>query len=159
MNGARSTFMRKGYLLTALAAAVLLAASSGTAWAQVTVTAPKTVAEDGNAMITVIGRASIPGGTNDPTTVTVTVTASPGTATPNTSETPAEPLDFSQNLGTTATLNFPANTGTSAVTSTQSATPVVQTSNDTDAEDERVLLTSSAPVSVCLLYTSPSPRD
>ena len=34
MNGTRSTFMRKGYLLTALAAAVLLAASSGTAYAQ-----------------------------------------------------------------------------------------------------------------------------
>ena len=34
MNGSRSTYMRKGYLLTALAAAVLLAASSGTAWAQ-----------------------------------------------------------------------------------------------------------------------------
>ena len=34
MNGARSTFMRKGYLLTALAAAVLLAASAGTAEAQ-----------------------------------------------------------------------------------------------------------------------------
>ena len=34
MNGARFTFMRKGYLLTALAAAVLLAASSGTAYAQ-----------------------------------------------------------------------------------------------------------------------------
>ena len=34
MNGVRSTFMRKGYLLTALAAAVLLAASSGTAFAQ-----------------------------------------------------------------------------------------------------------------------------
>ena len=34
MNGARSTFMRKGFLLTALAAAVLLAASSGTAYAQ-----------------------------------------------------------------------------------------------------------------------------
>ena len=34
MNGARSLFMRKGYLLTALAAAVLLAASSGTAYAQ-----------------------------------------------------------------------------------------------------------------------------
>ena len=33
MNGARTTYMRKGYLLTALAAAVLLAASSGTAWA------------------------------------------------------------------------------------------------------------------------------
>ena len=34
MNGARSTYMRRGYLLTALAAAVLLAASSGTAYAQ-----------------------------------------------------------------------------------------------------------------------------
>ncbi len=34
MNGARSTFMRKGYLLTALAAAVLLAASPGIASAQ-----------------------------------------------------------------------------------------------------------------------------
>ena len=34
MNVAISTFMRKGYLLTALAVAVLLAASSGTAWAQ-----------------------------------------------------------------------------------------------------------------------------
>ena len=34
MNGARTTFMRRGYLLTALAAAVLLAASSGTASAQ-----------------------------------------------------------------------------------------------------------------------------
>ena len=36
MNVARSTFMRKGYLLTALAVAVLLAGSSGTAWAQTT---------------------------------------------------------------------------------------------------------------------------
>ena len=34
MNGARSTFKRRGYLLTALAAAVLLAASPGTASAQ-----------------------------------------------------------------------------------------------------------------------------
>ena len=32
MNGVRSTYKRKGYLLTALAAAVLLAASSGTAY-------------------------------------------------------------------------------------------------------------------------------
>ena len=54
MNGARTTFMRKGYLLTALAAAVLLAASSGTAWAQtatidsLTLNAPK-VDEGGRA--------------------------------------------------------------------------------------------------------------
>ena len=36
MNGVRTTFLRRGYLLTALAAAVLLAASPGTALAQVT---------------------------------------------------------------------------------------------------------------------------
>ena len=34
MNGARTTFMRRGYLLTALSALLLLAASAGTAWAQ-----------------------------------------------------------------------------------------------------------------------------
>ena len=34
MNGVRSTFMRRGYLLTALAAAVLLAVSPGMASAQ-----------------------------------------------------------------------------------------------------------------------------
>ena len=38
MDVARTTFMRKGYLLTALAVAVLLFASSGTAWAQTTTT-------------------------------------------------------------------------------------------------------------------------
>ena len=36
MNVARSTFVQRGYLLTALAVAVLLFASSGTAWAQTT---------------------------------------------------------------------------------------------------------------------------
>ena len=44
MNGARSTFMRKGYWLTAFAALVLLAASPGTASAQVEVTGPDEVA-------------------------------------------------------------------------------------------------------------------
>ena len=58
MNGVRTIFRRKGYLLTALAAAVLLAASSGTAWAQ-TVTiesvslSPTTVDEGGEATATV----------------------------------------------------------------------------------------------------------
>ena len=61
MNGVRSIFMRKGYLFTALTAAVLLAASSGTAWAQAdpTVTinsvslSPTIVDEGGDATITV----------------------------------------------------------------------------------------------------------
>ena len=38
MNVSISTFVRRGYLLTALAVAVLLAGFSGTAWAQVTTT-------------------------------------------------------------------------------------------------------------------------
>ena len=59
MNGVRSIFRRKGYLLTALTAAVLLAASSGTAWAQGTVSdvsvslASATVNEGGEATATV----------------------------------------------------------------------------------------------------------
>ena len=40
MNVARSIFVRRGYLLTALAVAVLLAGFSGTAWAQTTVGSP-----------------------------------------------------------------------------------------------------------------------
>ena len=63
MNGARTIFRRKGYLFTALAAAVLLAASSGTAWAQDSTTgtitidsvtlSPTTVAEGDTAIATV----------------------------------------------------------------------------------------------------------
>ena len=59
MNGVRSTYMRKGYLLTALAAAVLLAASSGTALAQATLEidsatlSPATVPEGEEATATV----------------------------------------------------------------------------------------------------------
>ena len=55
MNGARTTYMRRGYLLTAFAAVVLLAASPGTALAQntsgITITGPSnnTVNEGGTA--------------------------------------------------------------------------------------------------------------
>ena len=66
MNGVRSIFRRKGYLLTALAAAVLLAASSGTAWAQnqlddveITLEAPRSVGEGSDATITVRGKATV----------------------------------------------------------------------------------------------------
>ena len=53
MNGVRTTFMRRGYLLTALSALLLLAASAGTASAQITVDVPKTVNEGDNATVTV----------------------------------------------------------------------------------------------------------
>ena len=130
MNGARSTFMRKGYWLTALAAAVLLAASPGTASAQLTVTAPD-VAEGERATITVTGKASIPGAEDSTSTeVTLTVTAVSDT----------DENDVSQNLGNIATLTFPANTTDAAITSTQTATLTVQTHHDVDAEDETITL-------------------
>ena len=65
MNGVRSTFKRKGYLLTALAAAVLLAASPGTVAAQtgtgITITGPtqNTVNEGGTATYTVTVRGYV----------------------------------------------------------------------------------------------------
>ena len=92
MNGVRSIFRRKGYLLTALAAAVLLAASSGTAWAQdkltgvtVSLSAPRSVGEGGDAVITVRGEAMVvPTDNGDMATdrtVTVDVTLTGGVAT------------------------------------------------------------------------------
>ena len=134
MNGARSIFMRKGYWLTALAAIVLLAASPGTASAQVTVTAPDVV-EGERATITVTGKASIPADT-DATEVTLTVVAA-------SDDSNGEENDVSQNLGNVATLRFPANTneaGGEAITSTQTAILIVQTNHDPDAEDETITL-------------------
>ena len=65
MNGVRSISMRKGYLLTALAAAVLLAASSGTAYAQ-------SIGFSGTSNSMMEGAA--PGmGTPDPITITINV--------------------------------------------------------------------------------------
>ena len=65
MNGARSISMRKGYLLTALAAAVLLAASSGTAYAQ-------SIGFSGTSNSMMEGAA--PGmGTPDPITITINI--------------------------------------------------------------------------------------
>ena len=130
MNGARSTFMRKGYWLTALAAIVLLAASPGTALAQISIKAPATVDEGSPATVTATGKALIPPGTAA-TTVTVEVRVT---------ETNDE-NDVSLNLGNEIELRFPANTaetGTDPIESTQSGSLTVQTSHDADAEDETV---------------------
>ena len=85
MNGVRTTFMRRGYLLTALSALLLLAASAGTASAQstgITITGPPngTVSEGGTATYTVtvrgyVGAAEVadPVDPNDPDPITVTL--------------------------------------------------------------------------------------
>ncbi len=80
MNGARSTFMRKGYWFTALAAAGLLAASPGTTLAQGTLgiksvkvdaaNSAGAVAEGITTSVTVTLTGKVTG--NDPATVTVT---------------------------------------------------------------------------------------
>ena len=65
MNGSRSTYMRKGYLWTALFAAVLLAASSGTAYAQ-------SIGFSGSSATLMEG--ALPGmGTPNPITVTINI--------------------------------------------------------------------------------------
>ena len=70
MNVARSTVVRRGYLLTALAVAVLLAGFSVTAWAQTTVGSPlgvgltmrassSTLAEGADSMASTPGRVTV----------------------------------------------------------------------------------------------------
>ena len=139
MNGARSTHMRRGYLFTALAAAVLLAASSGTALAQVTITAPATVDEGDSATVSVTLKGFIAAATGTEVgdavaadTATVTAAISPG----STAATGGEAEDISTQLGLEATFQIPENATTNAVPFTATRTLSVQTLHDVDAENE-----------------------
>ena len=155
MNGARSTYMRKGYLLIALAAAVLLAASSGTAYAQkitatdnfgeggVKVEVPKTVAEGNSATITISASAAVDVGTAlNARKVTVTLTLNEADG----AQGQAEDEDALFNPSGEVALVFPANpaptTGAGVVkTSVVTRTISLQTTHDPDAEDEKVGMT------------------
>ena len=135
-------FKRKGYLFTALAAIVLLAASPGTAQAQVEVTGPDEVAEGGIATYSV----SVKGYVNpDANTDTVTVTLT--TAVGDTAATAGETEDLSTNVPLTFTVATPAgptqNDDASVVGRAFSATGAIrlQTLDDLDAEDEDFGLT------------------
>ncbi len=158
MNGARSTFMRRGYLLTALAAAALLAASPGTALAQnttgVTITGPpmNTVAEGGTATYTVTVRGYVDAAADamNPTAasaVTVSLGTAAAVAAPD-SSTPAtegEAADLNNNAHVrTVTFNTPANASTtSPLLFTGSQTISVVTLHDNDAENEAFTLAFS----------------
>ena len=137
MNGARSIFMRKGYLLTALAAAVLLAASAGTASAQITAKVDKEVAEGDSVRITFTAKAAIAPG-DAAGTITVAVGHADDTAGAS-----HEGEDVVGNPGT-AVLRFPG--GNEDITDaedklvTVTGTAVLQTTHDPDAEDETVIL-------------------
>ena len=143
MNGVRSIFRRKGYLFTALAAAVLLAASSGTALAQVTITGPalNTVTEGGNATYTVSVKGYVPA--HDPGG-NVTVQLGPITGAKGTTgsgQTAGEGGDISTQLAglqVSVAIAFPPNaSATDAAAFSGSGSITVQTTQDADAENER----------------------
>ena len=153
MNGARTIFRRKGYLLTALAAAVLLAASSGTAWAQVTavtaygedgvrVSAPVTVNEGNTATISVSVRGQVAAAASAETEIEVTITAAgtpvniPGGARGSS----AESDDFEFFPSGVIMFTFPVGTGANK-TYTYTKSVELDTHTDRDAENEGVSLT------------------
>ena len=159
MNGARSTFMRKGYLLTALAAAVLLAASSGTAWAQqledveITLEAPRSVGEGGDATITVRGKATVnttpdSGDVASNRTVTVDLTlaagAAQGSATPGEFDEAGQVNDAGIVSNPRVTLTFAENTGSADRSRTATGSITVRANDDADAESERVMVSGDA---------------
>ena len=98
MNVERTIFVRRGYLLTALAVAVLLAGFSGTAWAQsVSIRASSsTLPEDAGA-----DDASTP----DPVTVTITRSGTDRKSVPDTD--PREYIEFFK-IGAVDHLNIKA---------------------------------------------------
>ena len=163
MNGVRSTYMRKGYLLTALAAAVLLAASSGTAYAQalseivLTIEAPRTVAEGGETTITVRGTAEVaPTSTLADATdvaanrvVTVNMVLGAGSAAiPGFTAGEFDATGQVNDAGIVSTplvsLVFAENTGSAARSRTATGSITIRVNDDADAENERVSVTGTA---------------
>ena len=161
MNGSKSTFKRKGYWLTALATAVLLAASSGTASAQITVTGPAgdTVAEGNAAVYTVEVEGYLQSIDQDTTAATITVTLSDPAADTSDSATEGEASDKSRadpdgdgpDISDTSATDLTATFSVSAtevddnpVRFSKTATIRVQTNHDADAEDEDFTLSFTA---------------
>ena len=152
MNGVRAIFMRKGYLLTALAALALLAASPGTAAAQnttgVTITGPSnsTVNEGGDATytVTINGYVAKAAAADNPVAASE-VTLTLGTPEPlGNDATTGEAGDVRFAGQATGTLTFktPGNTSTTeAIQVSASQTITLATEHDTDAENEKFSLT------------------
>ena len=172
MNGVRSIFRRKGYLLTALAAAVLLAASSGTAYAQqlemiaITIEAPRSVPEGGDATITVRGKATVKktpeeGDSAADRTVTVDLTlaagAAQGSATMGEFGAAGQVNDAGIVSNPRVTLTFAENTGSADRTRTATGTITVRTNDDADAEGERVMVSGDAQGGGNVTPTDPTP--
>ena len=157
--GLRSTYRRKGYCLTALAAAVLLAASSGTARAQqlddveITLEAPRSVGEGGDATITVRGKATVmttpqDGDNAANRTVTVDLTLAAGTAAGGATAGEFAATGQVNDAGIVSnprvTLTFAENTGSADRSRTATGSITVRSNDDNDAESERVMVSGTA---------------
>ena len=159
MNGVRSIPMRKGYLMTALFAAVLLAVSSGTAWAQqldeisIVLEPPRTMGEGSDATIAVRGTATVlptpvTGDVASNRVVSVDLTLATSDAVPG--STPGEFDEVGQinDAGIVSNprvlLVFAENTGSSARRRTATGTITVRANEDADAEHERVMVSGAA---------------
>ena len=159
MNGVRSIPMRKGYLTTALFAAVLLAVSSGTAWAQqldeisIVLEPPRTMGEGSDATIAVRGTATVlptpvTGDVASNRVVSVDLTLATSDAVPG--STPGEFDEAGQvnDAGIVSNprlqLVFAENAGSTARRRTATGTITVRSNEDADAEHERVMVSGAA---------------
>ena len=144
MRYGAKTYRRKGYWLMALAAAVLLAASPGTAQAQVEVTGPDEVTEGETATYTVAIKGYIQANADAATTATVTLAQPQGDSDPATTEGEAE--DISTSLGLDVVFQIPAHggeVGDDPKFFSSSGVIRVQTLQDLDAEDDNFTLSFS----------------
>ena len=143
MNGVRTTFMRRGYLLTALSALLLLAASAGTASAQITVDVPKTVNEGDNATVTVNVSGYIQSGVaGEEITVMLNVgEATDADAIAAAGATAGDTGEWNDSLAPDVTIPAAVapQSGSRRVTASRSF--VVQTLHDPDAENEALTFT------------------
>ena len=138
------TYKRKGYWLTALAAIVLLAASPGTAQAQVEVTGPDEVTEGETATYNVAIKGYIQPEA-EATTATVTLEAPAPDSDPPATAGEAEDINTTQ-LGLVATFQIPAgpdDADDDPVAFSSSGVIRVQTLHDPDAEDDNFTLSFS----------------
>ena len=159
MNGVRSMPMRKGYLMTTLFAAVLLAVSSGTAWAQqldeisIVLEPPRTMGEGSDATIAVRGTATVlptpaTGDVASDRVVSVDLTLATSDAVPG--STPGEFDEAGQvdDAGIVSNrrvqLVFAENARSTARRRTATGTITVRSNEDADAEHERVMVSGAA---------------
>ena len=124
---------------------VVFALGAGSAFAQITIKPPKTVAEGGNAMIAVEAKVSIAADAEE-TTVTVStevaaVTVDNLTAAHVAADVTKGETDDSNSDPVTLTLTIPGNTGAAAIKRIVPGTIIWQTRPDLDAEDEAFTLT------------------